>query len=138
MIAIPTSKDAGDEVPKVTGFEETGDVDVVLPEKPPKKEIEPEVISVEDPSSPDTIYVDTKLAEESLPEDQRVRYADDGGSPVPSGSDDGVPAGDSVPEEEVEDLAQEIDEADTVGRFSPKSDDERYSTEWAFQGLRRA
>jgi hypothetical protein len=137
MIAIPAPKEVGDVVaePEVVEFEETGDVDVVLPEKSEAEpELEPEVISTEDPKSPGTVYVDTKLAEESLPDDQRVKYSGDEG--VAAGGDasgDSVPAGGEVSVEEVDALADEIDEA----AVSPRSDDERYSTEWAWQGLGR-
>jgi hypothetical protein len=98
-------------------------------------ELEPEVISVEDPQSPGTVYVDTKLAEESLPEDQRVKYSGDDGAATgeEEESDGSLPAGREVSGEEVEALADEIDEA----AVSPRSDDERFSTEWAWQGLRR-
>jgi 8-oxo-dGTP pyrophosphatase MutT (NUDIX family) len=139
MIAIPAPKAGGSEPAELevteTDFEETGDVDVVLPEKGMGEQgIEPEVISTEDPTSPGTVYVDTKLAEEKLPEDQRVKYAgDDGGG---SGDKVGDDYGYSVPvetlsDEEVEALMDEIDEASV----SPKSDDERFSTEWAWQSL---
>jgi hypothetical protein len=137
MIAVPAPKamDVVAAEPEVAEFEETGDVDVALPEKS-EAELEPEVISIEDPKSPGTVYVDTKLAEEGLPEGQRVKYSGDEG--VEAGgegeSGDSLPVGGEVSEEEVEVLADEIDEASV----SPRSADERFSTEWAWQGLRRS
>jgi 8-oxo-dGTP pyrophosphatase MutT (NUDIX family) len=138
MIAIPPPKAEGSEPagPEVNEmeFEETGDVDAVLPEKGlVEPEIEPEVISTEDPTSPGTVYVDTKLAEERLPEDQRVKYAGDEDSGSKGPAEEGLPVGGSVSEEEVESLADEIDEASV----SPRSPDERFSTEWAWQSVRR-
>jgi 8-oxo-dGTP pyrophosphatase MutT (NUDIX family) len=137
MIAIPAPKAEGSEPaePEVTEFEETGDVDVMLPDKGVgEQEIEPEVISTEDPTSPGTIYVDTKLAEERLPEDQRVKYAgDDGGGSGSKVEDDygySVPV-ETLSDEEVQALMDDINEASV----SPKSDDERFSTEWAWQSL---
>jgi 8-oxo-dGTP pyrophosphatase MutT (NUDIX family) len=139
MIAIPAPKDGEEKAaePEVTEFEETGDVDVVLPEKTgAEQELEPEVISTEDPKSPGTVYVDTKLAEESLPEDQRFKYSGDGGVAADEGPDSAKsdPVAGEVSEEEVEALADEIGEASTA----PRSDDEKFSTEWAWQGLRRS
>jgi hypothetical protein len=137
MIAIPAPKEGEESAePEVTAFEETGDVDVVLPEKTEaERELEPEVISIEDPKSPGTVYVDTKLAEENLPEDQRFKYSGDGEDAADEGGSEAAPpVGGEVPEEEVEAMADEIDEVSVA----PRSDDERFTTEWAWQGLRRS
>jgi hypothetical protein len=134
MIAIPAPKDGGQSAePEVHEFEETGDVDVVLPDASTAEAVpEPEVISTEDPESPGTVYVDTRLAEDSLPEDQRARYEGDEDSGE-EGAEGSVPAVGSVSEEEAQALGDEIDEASV----SPRSDDERFATEWAWQSRRR-
>jgi 8-oxo-dGTP pyrophosphatase MutT (NUDIX family) len=138
MIAIPAPKEGGGvgAEPEVVEFEETGDVAVDLPGKSGSgSELEPEIISTEDPKSPGTVYVDTKLAEERLPEDQRFTYGGEegfGGESV--GGESSLPvAGEEVSEEDVQALADGIDEA----AVSPRSDDERFSTEWAWQSARR-
>jgi hypothetical protein len=138
MIAIPAPEDGEGEsaAPEVKAFEETGDVDVVLPEKSEAEQgLEPEVISTEDPQSPGTVYVDTKLAEEDLPEDQRFKYAGDeeGAASDAEDSESAPPVAGDVPVEEVEALEEEIDEAPVA----PRSDKAPFSTEWAWQGLRR-
>jgi hypothetical protein len=135
MIAIPAPK--ADEVSEASEVEEdweTGDVEVTLGKKETQVSVEPEVISEEDPLDPEKVKVDTRLAEEGLPEDQRPRYVDGGeGDGVDgSGTSGGPPAGDSVSTEDVMELETEIEEAG-----KPRNDNERYSTDWAFQGLRR-
>jgi hypothetical protein len=134
MIAIPAPKaDQVTETPEVEEFQETGDIEVTLDKKETQVEVEPEVISEEDPSDPDTVVVDTKLSEEKLPEDQRYRYASDGEEDEEGGDLDGqVPLGDTIGEEEVGRLAEEIEDAG-----APKNDNEKFSTEWAFQRFRR-
>jgi hypothetical protein len=139
LIAIPAPKAAGAEPskPEVDTFKETGDVEVTLGETAEDEQgVEPEVISTEDPTEPGTVYVDTKLAEESLPEDQRVKYAGDegsGGGEAETKSDDSIPVAGAVSDEEVNALAEEIDQTPVT----PQSDDERFSTEWAWQSMRR-
>jgi hypothetical protein len=137
MIAIPAPKPAEvTETPAFEENEETGDIEVGVAKKETQVDVEPEVISADDPSDPGTVYVDTKLAEDSLPEDQQYKYAGDGDEDsVPEeGVVDQVPAGEAVSTEDVDELEKDIEEAST----SPRNDNERFSTEWSFQSLRRA
>jgi hypothetical protein len=65
--------------------------------------------------------VDTKLAEESLPEDQRYKYNGDEGVDGGGESEGSIPVAGDVSEGEVEALADEIDEASTgpVAKVAP-------------------
>jgi hypothetical protein len=137
MIAIPAPKPQQlADAPAVEENEE-GDIEVSLDETETQVEAEPEVISTEDPSNPDAVYVDTKMAENSLPEDQRYKYADDDDAEGVSDNEDygeaAIPVGDSVSTEDVMDLEHEIEEADT----KPKNDNERFVTDWSFSRFRR-
>jgi 8-oxo-dGTP pyrophosphatase MutT (NUDIX family) len=138
MIAIPAPKAGVEEAePEVTEFEETGDVDVVLPEPSmAEPDLSPEVISTGDPESPGTIYVDTRLTERGTPEGRQVKYAGEDGDEgqEDEGMVDSIPPVESVSEEEVQALGDAIDEASV----SPRSDDERFTTEWVWESAGRA
>ena len=126
MIAIPA---AAAEEEKMSE-EEKNLLEVLGEEVPDEKEIEPEVISEQEPET-GNFKVDTKLAEGKLPPEMQVKYAGEEEKPTDEATAEDV--ADTVSEEEVEELGDQIDEADT----GPRSDDERFMHEWSFQRFNR-
>ena len=125
MIAIPASAVEEDEF----GDEARETAELLGEELPPPYSTEPEIISDQDPNT-DTVVIDTKMAEGLLPQEQQVKYAGDEDKPKDEALLDEV--ADSVSEEEVQELEDEIEQAGT----GPRSDDERFTTEWSFQRLK--
>ena len=124
MIAIPASAVEEDEF----GEEARETAELLGEELPPPYSTEPEVISDKDPET-GAVVIDTKMAEGLLPPEQQVKYAGDEDKPKDEALLDTV--ADSVSDEEVQELEEEIDNAGSA----PRSDDERYVNEWSFQRL---
>ena len=120
MIAIPSSvvrekkEESLDDF--LAGFDEDGN-------ELPSHEIDEaseqdqvEIISSTDPAT-GVIEVDTKLAEGKLPPEEQFKYAGEEDKPVDEVTVENV--ADSVSEEEVEEIATQIDEADTFSSYTP-------------------
>jgi len=126
MIAIPAEGAEEEKEVKEGNFDDAFKEE--LPEDQ-KQEPEPEVISKQEEGT-DTVYIDTKMAEGELPPERQVKYAGDENK---GESDVAENVADSVSEDEVDDLEDEIEMADT----GPRSNDERYVNEWSFQRFKR-
>ena len=120
MIAIPSSvvrekkEESLDDF--LAGFDEDGNE---LPSQVKEEKVEEdqvEIISSTDPAT-GVIEVDTKLAEGKLPPEEQFKYAGEEDKPVDEETVENV--ADSVSDEEVEEIATQIDEADTFSSYTP-------------------
>jgi hypothetical protein len=102
--------------------------------------VEPEVISEVSDSDSRRVYVDTRLAERGLPDDEQVEYAgeesdfsDEDEDEEDGLGDDGEGATelvvDGVSDDDVQELSDEIDRASTGGKDS-------FVHEWSFNSMR--
>jgi hypothetical protein len=123
MIAVPSSvvrekkEESLDDF--LAGFDEDGNaLPAVEGEEPEEEQVE--IISATDPST-GAIHVDTKLAEGNLPPEDQVKYAGEEDKPVEEATVESV--ADDVSEEEVDEIATQIDEAETFSSYTPLQSD---------------